>query len=240
MNGRTANIQLGVIGGFLRGELPLLRAWSGDWRVSQFALCLGVICLGAGAYGAAMAWWRAPLAALYVAIKFPLIILLTTLGNTLLNAMLAPLLGLNISLRQCFLAILISFTIVSAVLGAFSPLVAFLVWNAPPMTAEAERSVGTYSFIQLTHVILIAFAGVIGNLRLVQLLREVSGNGATAWRVLLAWLSGNLFLGSQLTWILRPFIGSPVLPVEFLRPTAFQGNFYETVFHSLLRLANAD
>jgi len=30
------------------------------------------------------------------------------------------------------------------------------------------------------------------------------------------------------------------LPVEFLRATAFQGNFYETVFHSLLRLANVD
>ena len=239
MNGRIASLHLGVIGGFLRGELPLLRAWSGDWRASQFALCLGVICLGAGAYGAAMAWWRAPLAAFYVAIKFPLIILLTALGNTLLNAMLAPLLGLNISLRQSFLAILISFTIVATILGAFSPLVAFLVWNAPPMTDDVAHSVGTYSFIQVTHVVLIAFAGIIGNVRLVQLLRELSGSRAIALRVLLAWLAGNLFLGSQLTWILRPFIGSPALPVEFLRPNAFQGNFYETVFHSLLRLLNA-
>ncbi len=227
------------MGRFLRGELPLLRAWSDGWEVSRIVLCTAVVCLGAGLYGAAMGCWRSPLSALYVAIKFPLIILLTVIGNTLLNAMLAPLLGLNITLRQSFLAILISFTIVSAILGAFSPLVAFMVWNAPPMTAQWQQVVGTYSFIQVAHVVIIAFAGVVGNVRLVQLLRELSGNAAAARRVLFAWLAGNLFLGSQLTWILRPFIGSPALPVEFLRPNAFHGNFYETVFNSLLRLTNA-
>jgi hypothetical protein len=61
-----------------------------------------------------------------------------------------------------------------------------------------------------------------------------------ARRVLFAWLAGNLFLGSQLSWILRPFIGSPTLPVEFLRDAAFNGNFYETVFRSALRLLKFD
>ncbi len=227
----------GALGRFLGGEPACLRAWSAGWEVGRVAFCVGVICVGAGLYGAAMGCWRAPLAALYVALKFPLIILATALGNALLNAMLAPLLGLNISLRQSFLAILLSFTIVAAILGAFSPLAAFLVWNAPPMTTDPSQSVGTYSFIQLTHVIVIAFAGIAGNLRLAQLLRDLSGSAAIARRVLLAWLAGNLFLGSQLTWILRPFIGSPALPVEFLRATAFQGNFYETVLRSLLHLA---
>jgi hypothetical protein len=240
MNSGTLSGDPGVIGSFLRGELPLLRTWSEGWRISRIGLCVGVICLGTGLYGAAMGCWRAPLAALYVGIKFPLIILLTTLGNTLLNAMLAPLLGLNISLRQSFLTILLSFTIASAILGAFSPLIAFMMWNAPPMTTGARGLDATYSLIRLTHVVVIAFAGVVGNLRLVQLLRELSGSIGTARRVCLAWLVVNLFLGSQLVWILRPFIGSPALPVEFLRANAFQGNFYETVFHALLRLANAE
>ena len=190
-------------------------------------------------YGAAMGYWRAPQQAFYVAIKFPLIILLTTFGNALLNAMLAPLLGLNISLRQSFLAVLFSFTIASAILGSFSPLAAFLVWNAPPLSASAaELSTGTYSFIQLTHVGVIAFAGVTANLRLAQLLQHLTGNSRIARRVLLAWLAGNLLFGSQLTWIMRPFIGAPGLPVQFVRATAFKGNFYETVFHALLRLLN--
>jgi hypothetical protein len=57
-------------------------------------------------------------------------------------------------------------------------------------------------------------------------------------RVLVAWLAGNLFLGSQLCWILRPFIGSPVLPVEFFRTTALHGNFYENVLRSILQVFN--
>jgi hypothetical protein len=237
---RASGPDCGQLSALLRGEPQFLRAWSGSWDIIRLGLCLGVIFAGAGLYGAAMGWWRAPRAALFVAIKFPLIILLTATGNALLNAMLAPLLGLNISLRQSFLTILMSFTVATAILGAFSPLVAFMVWNAPPMTADVARAVGTYSFIQVTHVAIIAFAGIAGNIRLVQLLRELSGNAAIAWRVLVGWLAVNLFLGSQLTWILRPFIGSPGLPVEFLRAEAFRGNFYETVFHSLLRLINVD
>src|SRR5438105_9916347 len=197
----NANVrQISVL---LRGDADSLRAWTERWDVSRLALCLGVIFVGAGLYGAAMGFWRAPLQALYVAIKFPLIILLTTVGNSLLNAMLAPLLGLNIGLRQSFLAILLSFTIASAILGAFSPLVAFVIWNSPPLAAGAQQWRATYNSILLLQVIVIAFAGVAANLRLVQLLRRLSRNPAIAHRVLFAWLAGNFFFGSHLTWILR-------------------------------------
>jgi hypothetical protein len=220
----------------LRGEPELLCAWLDRWDARRLTLCVGVIVVGAGLYGAAMGMWRATQQGLFVAIKFPLIILLTSVGNALLNAMLAPLLGLNLSLRQSFLAILMSFTIAAVILGSFSPLAAFVVWNAPAMEPDARLSGGTYCFIQLMHVAVIAFAGITANRRLGLVLRHISGDRTIAWRVLMAWLGGNLFLGSQLSWILRPFIGSPGLEVEFLRKTAFHGNFYETVFASLMRL----
>jgi hypothetical protein len=224
----------------LRGEAAALRAGTARWEWTQVARHTGYLVLGAGLYGAAMGWWRDPLQAVYVAIKFPVILLLTAGGNALLNALLAPLLGLNLPFRQSFLAILMSFSIAAAILGAFSPLVAFLVWNVPPLLPEAPVPAATYCFIQLTHVAVIAFAGIAANARLLRLLRELGGSRRVALRVLLAWLAGNLFLGSQLSWILRPFIGSPFLPVEFLRATAFQGNFYETVFRSALKLLNSD
>jgi hypothetical protein len=219
----------------LRGETETISAWSESWNTPRFLLHVGVIILGAGLYGAAMGWWRDPQQAFYVAIKFPLIILLTTMGNALLNAMLAPLLGLNIPFRQSFSAIVMSFTIASAILGAFSPLIAFMVWNAPDMAAK-NFSNTTYDFILLAHVSVIALAGITGNLRLFQLLARLGGGKAVAFRVLLAWLAGNLFLGSQLSWILRPFIGSPTLPVEFFRNEALKGNFFEAVFHSLQQI----
>ena len=223
----------------LRGESAAISAWSERWSAPRIALHLAVIVLGAGFYGAAMGWWRDPQQALYVAVKFPLIILLTTLGNALLNAMLAPLLGLNIPFRQSFAAILMSCTIAAAILGAFSPLIAFLVWSAPPMSSQTV-SIPAYNAIKLAHVIIITFAGLIGNARLFQLLVHLGGSRAVALRVLFAWLAGNLFLGSQLSWILRPFIGAPSLPVQFFRDGALHGNFYENVFGSVLNLFAAD
>jgi len=219
----------------LRGEPEKIAAWAGQWSARRLALHIAVIIVGAGFYGAAMGWWRDPQQALFTAIKFPLIILFTTGGNALLNAMLAPLLGLNLPFRQSFSALLMSFVIAAAILGAFSPLMAFLVWNAPSTSPEAVSG-ATYSFIKLTNVAAIAFAGTVGNARLFQLLARLGGRRAVAFRVLFAWLAGNLFLGSQLSWILRPFIGSPSLPVEFFRATALRGNFYENVFHSLLQI----
>ncbi len=220
----------------LSGEPGRLRGWIEGRQSAPVGLCLLVIVLGAGCYGAAMGCWRSPLQSLYVAVKFPVIILLVAGGNALLNAMIAPLLGIPLGLRQSLLAVLMSFAIASAILGAFSPLTAYLVWNVPPLTAGVPRSAGPYPAIMLTHVILIAFAGGVANLHLLRLLRELGGPGTAGLRVVTAWLAGNLFLGSQLCWILRPFIGSPDLPVQFLRAAAFRGTFYETIFSAFLRI----
>src|SRR5581483_10143539 len=118
---------------------------------------LAVIVFGAGLYGAAMGWWRAPQQALYVGIKFPLIILLTTLGNALINGMLAPLLGLNIPFRQSFSAVVMSFAVTAAILGAFAPLTAYMVWCSPPMSGQVTDF--NYAIIKLVHVMVIIFAG---------------------------------------------------------------------------------
>lgn len=236
MQERSTKSKRRELGVLLRGEVDALQSWSSQWNTQRVLLYISVIVMGAGLYGAAVGWWRAPLQALYTAIKFPLIILLTAGGNALLNVMLAPLLGLNIPFRQSFLSILFSFTIASAILGSFAPLVAFVVWNSPPLKASA----GAYDFLLFLFVVVIAFGGVVGNVRLLQLLQRLGAKRGVAFCVLIAWLAGNLFLGSQLSWILRPFIGSPGLPVEFLRATAFKGNFYEAIFHATARLFTFD
>lgn len=236
MEARLDQPHIGDISELLRGESEPLRRWTLQWDARKIVLQILIIFAGAGVYGAAMGMWRAPMQALFVAIKFPLIVLLTAGGNAMLNGILAPLLGLNISFRQSILAILTSFTIAATILGSFSPLLAFLVWNSPPMSPQHGVSSGTYSLIMVTQVAVIAFAGITANLRLAHLLRQLAPSQAIARRVLLAWLAGNLFLGSQLSWIFRPFIGSPTLQVQFLREHPLRGNFYETIFHSAANL----
>ena len=219
----------------LQGEPQVLSDWVRNWTLRHLALNLAVIIGGTAAYGAAVGIWRDEIQAIYTAIKLPLLILLTTFGNALLNGMLAPLLGVKLDFRQSLLAVLMSFAAASAILGAFSPILFFLVWNTPPVH---DRSIAgaAHSFILLTHVVVIGFAGITGNLKLFRFLRQATGERGVAAKLLFSWLAANLFFGAQLSWILRPFIGAPGLPVEFLRPNAFDGNFYENVIYHFRHL----
>jgi hypothetical protein len=136
----------------LRGEADSISGWLGQPDARRAALYIAVILAGAGLYGAAVGWWRAPLQAGYNAIKFPLIVLLTTLANALINGMLAPLLGLDLRFRQSLLAVLMSFTIAAAILGSFSPVVLFVVWNTPPLGTEPAAALGAHSFMLVSQV----------------------------------------------------------------------------------------
>ena len=232
----AAPLALAQIPTLLRGEVRPIQLWIAEWSSARLCLYVAVIVAGTAAFGLVVGAWRDPVQGFYTAIKFPLIVLLTAAGNGLLNGMLAPLLGTNISFRQSLLAVLMSFTIAAAVLGACAPLIYFVIWNAPMLSDKTASASTTHSFILLMVVAAIALAGIVANARLLQLLRQLSGSPASARRTLFAWLAGNLLLGSQVSWILRPFVGSPSLPIQFLRDDPFRGNFYESVFHALQRL----
>ena len=194
-----------------------------------------VILVGCGAYGVSVGLWRSPLQSAYTALKIPLLIFLTCGANALLNGLLAQLIGSGLGFRHASAAILLSFALASCLLAAFAPLTLFSLLNTPPL-ASVDAGAG-HSLTLLTHVALIAYAGIMANARLLALLRRFATTRRAATTTLLAWLGGNLLLGAQLAWVLRPFIGSPGLPVEFLRADPLRGNFFEAVWGALQRLA---
>jgi hypothetical protein len=232
----VASLHPRFVSTFLRADAGTFYDWV-KWRQSQLiAFCVVAIVAGAGTYGAVMGSWSTPLQAFYAGIKLPLVILLTTLGNGLLNGMLAPLLGLNASFRQSLLVVLMTFAIACLILGALSPVALFVVWNTPPLTAGTHESSPEYGFLQLTLAVFVAYAGIVGNARLLPMLAQWTANIGIARRVLFAWLAGNLFLGSQICWVLRPFIWEPHGPVRFIGREYLHGSFFETVFEVLRRL----
>lgn len=191
------------------------------------------LLIGGGAmYGASIGIWRDPMQALFVAIKFPLLLGLTALGNALINGMLAQLLGASISFRQSLLAVLMSYALLAIILGAFAPLSWFLVWHLPAM-GSISQALG-YDLYLITNVVLIIFAGVIANSQLYRLLVYICKDNLKAKQILIAWLVVNLFLGAQLSWNLRPFFGTPHLLVKFLRDNPFDGSFYEAIFYVII------
>lgn len=217
-----------------RGESAAIAPWLEERDPRWLLTCAGTIILGCGLYGGVVGLWRAPEQAVYTAVKMPLLIFLTCGGNALLNGLLAQVLGAGIGFRQSSMAIFMSFTIAALILAALSPVAYFILLNTPPL-ASAGRGTG-HSITLLADVLFIAYAGIVANRRLLGLLTTICETPAAGRRVFWCWLAGNLFLGAQLSWVLRPFIGSPGLAVQFLRDDPLRGNFFAAVFNAVQRL----
>lgn len=216
------------------GDASKILPWLEEKSLAWPLFCCLLIVLGCGLYGASLGAWRDPLQGLYAGIKFPLVIFLTVFVNALLNHAFAQILGIKLSIKQTAVVILKCFTIVGLILGSFSPISFYVLSQLPEL--GSEEGLKTYSFLMVGNVMLISYAGILANIRLYRLVREISGDSKNSIKILIFWLVGGLFVGSQFSWILRPFIGSPLMPVEFLREDAFESNFYETFFRNLSNL----
>lgn len=215
----------------LRGSPEDLRKWINDPGPASLRLCLVTIIAAFGIYGITVGIWRDPRMGIFVGIKMPALILLTLACNGFLNGMLGLLLGSGLGFRQSIMAQLMSFTIAALVLGGLAPVTFFMSLNAP--APDAENASSAHSYFLVAHTVLIAVAGIIANLHLAKLLVAVTPDSRTAITTLLAWLGGNAFVGAQLSWIMRPFFGTPTIEVAFLRPNPFDGTFYEVFWDKL-------
>lgn len=214
-----------------RGESDHIASWLRSSGEGRRGLCLLTIFFGVGLYGATIGVWHGPRMAAYVAIKLPLVVCLTLAVNGLINGLFAQLLGSGLGFRQTTEALLMTFAVFALIVGSLSPITFLLAWNAPP--PEAPDSGSVHRQLLVAHTFLIAFAGVISVQKLFGIVTAFSGDRSAAVRTLFAWLAGNLFAGAQMGFLFRPIFGTPGLEIAFLRPDAFEGNFYESVWWAL-------
>lgn len=220
----------------LRGNPNDLRDWVENPNAGKLRICILTIVVGFGVYGLTTGLWRAPKMGAFVAVKMPALIFLTLTCNGFLNGMLGLLLGSGLGFRQSLMAQLVSFSIAAMVLGSIAPVTFFMALNAPG--SGAPNAVTAHTNFLVAHTLLIAFAGVIANLHLAKLLIATSPSLKIAAATLGAWLLGNAFVGAQLSWILRPFFGTPTIKVAFLRDHPFDGTFYEVIWSAINRATN--
>lgn len=206
-----------------RGEPTQLKGWLREGRSGiLFTIACIVIC--GAIYGFTLGILRSPTQAAYAAIKFPILIFGTVFLNALLNGMLAMIMGIELKLKESLRAILMSYAIACLFLASLGPVFFFHLWN---WSSSGEGN--SFFYWKIYHIFMIAIAGTIGNIRLFQLLVAVAGK-AKGQLVILTWLAANLFLGCQLSWILRPFFGNPNIEVAFFRADALDRSFYEDFF----------
>lgn len=138
------------------------------------------------------------------------------------------LLGSKMKLRQLATILLGGFVMLTTILVAFAPITLFFQMSNSP-----------YAFLQLLHFGIFLFAGYWSMTNVSSALKMACEKkniypktGLTIFRV---WIFILAFVGIQLSWNLRPFIGSKDMAFELFR-TGTQGNIYATLLGALGRL----
>lgn len=175
-------------------------------------------------YGAVMGSTHSLWQALSSAVKLPILFLATLVVCSPTLYFFNLIFGSNQSLAQNFALILAAITVTAVLLLSFAPILLFFLLTT-----------SSYQFFKLLNVGIFAVTGIIGVIFLSQGMRIVSSGGkegAGARRnVVRLWVLVYAFVGSQMAWTLRPFIGAPSMKFELFRQLG--GNFYANIFASI-------
>lgn len=182
------------------------------------SLLLMVILFGA-TYGAAMGTFGGQahprlLQMLFSAIKVPLLLLATFCLSLPSYFVLNTLLGLREDLGDAIRALLATQAGLTIVLCAFAPFTLF--WYA---------SFPDYEWALAFNMLMFAGASLTGQFLLRRLYHPLIAKNLRHRALLRLWLILYAFVGIQMGWLLRPFIGDPTLPTRFLREDPW-GNAY--------------
>ena len=175
-------------------------------------------------YGAVMGSSHSLWQTLSATVKLPILFLATLFICVPSLYFFSLLFGSNQSLRQSLAVILTAITVTSILLLSCAPITLFFLLTT-----------SHYQFFKLLNVAIFAISGLMGVVFLYQGIKVVSGSeteGAGSRKfVLIAWMFVYAFVGSQMAWTIRPFIGAPGSPFELFRQLG--GNFYANVLQSL-------
>jgi hypothetical protein len=158
-------------------------------------------------YGAVMGAFDArTLQVIYSAVKVPLLLLATLALSLPSFFVVNTLMGLRSDFGPALRAIVASQAVLTIVLAALAPLT--VLWYA---------SSAHYRAAILFNATMFAVASLSAQMALARGYRPlISANPKHRW-LLRAWIFIYAFVGIQMGWTLRPFIGSPDSPVTFFR-----------------------
>ena len=217
---------LGVVEVILRDKQAFFREIrdgvdiSGKIR-SMFFAAITFFALYGAVLGSSSTLWQT----ISSTIKLPILFLATLLICSPTLYFFNVLFGSNQSLSQNIALMLTAITVTSVLLLSLAPITLFFL-----LTTDESQ----YQFFKVLNVVAFGIAGTIGLSYLAQGMRLVSGGGdedenRRRW-IMRIWIVVYAFVGSQLAWTIRPFIGAPGMEFELFRQLG--GNFYSDVIGS--------
>jgi len=162
------------------------------------------------------------------AIKVPVLYLLSVAVCYPVLFIVVVLMGSRLRFTQTLGLILLALTLNSVLLASCAPIVLFFFLTG-----------ASYHFLKLLHVVIMGFSGCWAMLALWQGLQTACEKSALypkrAVRILQVWALVFGFVGTQMAWSLRPFVGSPGREFQWLRLSQ-ESNFYEAIWDSVRQL----
>lgn len=180
--------------------------------------------LFAALFGATLGFYALNLQIVFAAVKAPILIFGTVAICLPALFTFNMLLGSKLSFKQTSAMLSVTAYIMATVLVSLSLIVLFFI-----------VSTSSKNFILLLNVAAFGIAGLFGVRMLwmgMNYLTIKSGYEPNR-QIIQIWTLIYIFVGTQLAWILRPFIGSPGETVLFRN---IEGNFYQAVFHAFVNL----
>ena len=179
-------------------------------------------------YGSVMGAAHSPFQSLASTVKLPLLFLATLMICTPSLHFFNVLFGSTQTILQTLALVLTTITTTSVLLLSFAPITFFFLISSTD-----------YHFFKLLNVIFFIIAGAIGIMFLRQGIITVTekdrSEGVKTRRFIFAlWVLLYAFVGTQMAWTLRPFMGIPSIPFHLFNQVG--GNFYADVIESFTQL----
>jgi hypothetical protein len=176
-------------------------------------------------YGAVLGSTHSLLQALSSATKLPLLFLITLIICVPALYVFSVLFGSRQQLKQSIALVLSAITVTAVILLSLAPITFFFM-----LTTDG------YQFFKLLNVLFFTIAGSLGMVFLSQGMQLVATSDdqerlKVRGLVLYVWIALYAFVGSQMAWTLRPFVGYPDAKFELIRELG--GNFYSNILISL-------
>ena len=180
-------------------------------------------------YGFVMGIYNGGLQALTAGFKLPILFVLSMAICFPAFFMVQYILGSRLKFYSMLAIILTGLVLSSAIMLSFSPIVIFFLITS-----------NNYEFLKLLHVAIIGFAGIFGMRTVVEALKfsceKKNVYPKIGVKIFQFWIFILAFVGMQLAWSLRPFIGAKDRPFELFRKQ--EGNFYLAILQSTGKLLN--
>jgi len=157
-------------------------------------------------------------------IKVPVLFLFTLVVCYPVLYIVNVVMGSRLSFLQTFALIMVAVTLNSVLLSSCATIVLFFTMTG-----------ASYDFLKLLHVLIFTFSGIWGMIALWRGLQAMCEESSIypkhALKIMRLWILIFAFVGTQMAWSLRPFVGSPGMEFSVFRSQ--EGNFYKDVWDSV-------